>query len=155
MLSIAGIGWCWFNYSCFSFGQIIASMVVPRRPRKKIQRGAATVDIFTGSYIVSRRNWVCWGLLVFHTRTGTTEPCSKSRELKVCWNMICPHPAWKQQSSTAVSVQRRAETHPRNAVKEGCPGGLCLLAGHWSSRPAACPGISPWCTDWPTEKTVL
>lgn len=115
------------------------------------RQGATTADTCTGNCITWRRNWVCWDLLVFQTRTNTTELCGRFREWSVSSSTTCPRRTWKAPASMAAPVQRRASTEilPR---REDCRGGLCLLAGPWWSPPVVCQVTSLWCTVWPTGK---
>lgn len=148
----------WPSNTDFLRGQKTVCGRAPRRLQMNFRRRATTtVNTSTSSCVMLRRSWVCWNLLVFQTQIATTEPCSKFREWRVFWSSTFPRPAWKVTSWTAAPVQKRAssETPPRSAVKEGCRGGLCLLAGYWWSQPAVCQDTSPWCMGWLMGKTAL
>lgn len=124
-----------------------------RRPQMSFRQGATTAGTCTGNCITWRRNWVCWDLPDFQTKTNTSEQCGRSREWRVSLSTTCPRRAWRATASMAAPVRRRASTGIPSR-REDCRGGLCLSAGPWWSPPAVCQGTSLWCTGWPMGKSA-
>lgn len=143
---------CYEALTCFSDEQKL-SAAVQTSHQMSFRQGATTAGTCTGNCVTWRRNWVCWDLLVFQTKTNTTGPCGRCREWRVSSSTACRRQTRRVGLVTVAPVQRRAsaEIPPK---REACHGGLCLSDGPWWSPQAVCRGTLPWCTGWHMGKTA-